>query len=253
MVRPNRLTVTALALLAMRCAHSPPPSAIDIQLSARVPPTADLLAGLDLARLRASPLFAQLPPAARALLEPFRDARYALVVSRAGELLVIARGAFSQPPPGATMATPDLALTGAPALVREAAAAHASTGSPLLLDAEPLAASGASVWIVARGGVALPLTGNPANLNRLLRDPEIVTLAAHLGDSIDLDLAARCPTPEAARSFEQSLRAAASLATLANARQPDVAALLGALRITRDGRQAHAAVSANAAALAKLF
>ena len=90
------------------------------------------------------------------------------------------------------------------------------------------------VWIADRGGVALPLEGNLANLNNLLRDAEYVTLALEPGDPADLQLVARCPTPEAAVHFEQSFRALVSLAIATHARQAATAALLQSIHIVRE-------------------
>src|ERR1019366_2117327 len=114
-IRPRLAASIALAILAA-CRTSAPPAAIDPALSARVPEAPVALAGVDLDRLRASPLYAKLPPAARAFLEPFGNAHRVLIASTGVELLTIARGVV----PGATQIAPDLALSGAPHLISAA-------------------------------------------------------------------------------------------------------------------------------------
>jgi hypothetical protein len=235
----------ALAMLAA-CRTPAPRAAIDPALSSRIPAATVALAGVDLERLRASPLHAKLPPSALAFLEPFGHARYVLIASTGVELLTIARGVV----PGATQLAPGLALSGAPGLVAAATAAHPPAG--ILAPAESVAA-GRPIWIAVRGGVVLPLEGNLANVNNLLRGTEYVTLAVQPGDPTQLDVVARCATPEAALRFEQSLRALVSLAAAANARQPATAGLFESIRIGRDDRVVHASLSAPLDALAKLL
>jgi hypothetical protein len=234
----------AFALLAA-CGTSGPPAAIDHALSARVPAATVALAGVDLDRLRASPLYARLPPAALAYLAPFAHAHRVLIASTGVELLIIANGVV----PGATQLAPDLALSGAPDLIAAASAAHPPAG--ILALAESVAAA-RPIWIAVRGGVALPLEGNLANINKLLRGAEYVTVALDPGDPADLRLVARCPTPEAALQFEQSFRAMVSLAAATNARQPAIAAMLQSIRVVREERVVRVSLSAPLDALVKL-
>ena len=152
--------------------------------------------------------------------------------------------------PGATQLTPDLALSGAPNLIAAATAAHPPAG--ILAPAESVAAT-RPIWIAVRGGVALPLEGNLANVNNLLRGTEYVTLAWQHGDPTELELVARCPTPDAALRFEQSLRAMVSLATATNARQPATAGVLESIRIRREERVVHVSLSAPLDAFAELL
>jgi hypothetical protein len=245
MVIRRRAAPVALAILAA-CRPSPPPASIDPALSARVPSATVALAGVDLDRLRTSPLHAKLPPAARALLEPFRQARYVLIVSTGAELLTIARGVV----PGATQLAPDLALSGAPGLIAAATGAHPPAA---ILEAAGSVAAGGPIWIAVRGGVALPLEGNLANVNNLLRDTEYVTLTVQPADPAELTLLARCPSPETALRFEQSFRALVSLTIATGAHQPAMAAMLKSIRIGREERVVNVALSAPLDALAKLL
>ena len=242
MVIRRRLAVPlALAILAA-CRAPAPRAAIDPALSARVPAATVALAGVDLERLRASPLYAKLPAGALAFLEPFGHASYVLIAFDGVELLTIARGVVA----GATQVAPDLALSGAPKLIAAAIAAHPPAG--ILEAAEPVAATH-PIWIAIRGGVALPLEGNLANANNLLRGAEHVTLAVQAGDPVALELMARCPTPEAALRFEQSFRALVSLGIAANARQSATAGVLQSIRIGREERVVRVSVSAELDAL----
>jgi hypothetical protein len=243
-IRSRLAAPIALAMLAA-CRTPAPPTAIDPASSARVPAATLALAGIDLDRLRTSPLYAKLPPVAFTFLEPFGHAHYVLIASTGAELLTIARGAV----PGATQLAPDLALSGAPGLIVAATAAHPR--SDILAPAESVAA-GHSIWVAVRGGVALPLEGNLANVNNLLRGTEYVTLAAQPGDPTELELVARCPSPDAALRFEQSVRAVISLAIATSAHQPTMTGILQSIRIRREERVVFATLSAPLDALAKL-
>ena len=227
----------ALALLAA-CRTPAPPAVIDPALSARVPEATVALAGVDLDRLRASSLYPRLPPAPQVFLAPFAHAHHVLIASTGVELLTIARGVV----PGATRIAPDVALSGAPDLVAAASAAHPPAG--ILAPAESVAAA-RPIWIAVRGGVTLPLAGNLANVNNLLRGVEYVTLALDPGDPADLQLVAHCPTPEAALHFEQSLRALVSLAAAQ-------ATVLESVRIVREERVVRVSLSAPLDALVRL-
>ena len=243
-IRPRAAASIALAMFAA-CRTSAPPNAIDPALSARVPAATIALAGLDLDRIRPSPLYASLPPAALAFLQPFDHARRVLIAWSGGELLAIARGVV----PGATQIAPDIALSGAPNLIAAATAAHPPAQ---ILEPAGSVAGAAPIWIALRGGIALPLQGNLANLNKLLHDTGFVTLAVQPGNPADFQLAAQCPSPDAALRFEQSLRAIVSLAIATNMRQP-ATSLLQSIRIQRDDRVVHVSLSAQPDTLLKLL
>ena len=244
-IRPRLAAPLALSILAA-CRTPAPPAAIDPALSARVPPATVALAGADLDRLRTSPLYTRLPPAALAFLQPFEHAHQVLIASTGVELLAIARGVV----PGAAQIAPDLALSGAPDLIAAATAAHPLAG--ILAPAESVAPN-SPLWLAIRGGIALPLEGNLANVNNLLRDTDYVTLAVQPADPAELNLIAHCPTPAAALSFEQSFRAIVSLAAATNVRQPAIARALQSIRIRREDRVVRASLSAPLDALAKLL
>lgn len=245
-----------LVSLGAGCRSGPPP-AIDPAVAACVPPGAAVLAGIDLVRLRSSPLQQQLPPAATALLEPLRQADSLLVAANGSDYLAVSRGSFRQAPAGATLLAPGLAAAGTSAWLRAAAqrARQRSEGagtSALLERAEPLAAAG-EIWIVAAGSATLPVSGNAANLNSLLHTTEYATLSIRSANGIALDAAGVCGTSDAARRLEGTLRAFASLGAAANKRQPSVAALLKRIQISREDSAVHLALQAQPADLAELF
>jgi len=233
-----------LALLSSACRDSVP--ALDPAMTSCIPASAVLAAGLNLDAIRAAPVYPKLPPAVLALTEPLRQAQYAIFVFDGRNMLAISRGQFREPPAGATLLAPNLALAGPPDLVRAATSQHntGTTGAPELVDPAKLAAAAKPIWIVVRGGVTLPLGGNAANLNRLLHATTHMTITVELRDSFDLELTALCLTAGDGREFEQSLRAILTLAAAGNARQPDFAALLRAIQIRRDDRTVHVALTA---------
>jgi len=245
----------ALAALGVSC-HSGPPPAIDPAAASAIPPGALILAGVDLGRLRASPLQQQMPPAAMAFLEPLRDADSLLAASQGSDYLVVARGRFRQAPAGFTLLAPGLAAAGSSAWLRAGAVQHRSgaTGSPALLErAEPLAAASA-MWVVAAGSATLPLSGNGENVNRLLHTTQYATLSVRLGNDIALDATGMCDTPDSARRLEETVRAFATLGAAASARhEPAVAALLKRLRIAREDRVVHFSLPVQAGDLEELF
>ncbi len=189
-----------------------------------------------------------------ALVEPLRPAGYTIFASDGTNLLAISRGPFRQAPPGATLLAADLAIAGSSDFVSAATTQHRTgtiAAADLLARAQPLAAAHA-IWIVVRGSVTLPLTGNLANLNRLLHSTEYTTVAADLREPIAIEIAGICRTPDAGRELEQSLRAMLSLAAAAAARQPALAAMLHGIQIQRDERTVHVTLSTGTDALDQL-
>lgn len=218
-----------------------------------VPSDTVLLAGLRLERIRATPLYPALPATWRALLEPLGDATDLLVAYNGSDLLVIARGRFRSAPPGAVLVGPTLALAGSPAAIRAATGQRVTgrTGAPrLVAQAEPLA--GKPIWLVVAGRTRLPLTGNVANLNRLLRLVDYATLTADLESRVDVRATGLCRTADDGRQLEEALRALVTLAA-AGTRDADLAALFQSIQVTRDGSAVQLALSANTPALQKLL
>jgi hypothetical protein len=140
-----------------------------------------VLAGLDLDKLRAGPLFSKLPDA-------FRNGSYALVAFNGRDVAI------------ATLAAGHVTISG-----------PAGTGAPPDLLRH---ASAAPLWMAARGSTTLPVTGNLANLNRILHQTEYTTVAASVGERIELHIEGLCRTPGAAQHLEENVRAIASLMKL---------------------------------------
>lgn len=245
----------AASLLCLISCHTMPPPAIDSDMASSVPPAATLLGGIDLDHLRASPLYSRLPPTLASTLETYRDARSVLLAWDGRGMLFLARGRFPSAPQGAVLLASGLAAAGDPETVQAAIAQH-RTGQPGAPDLLPLAQTLAPdhpIWIVARGGVSLPFSGNAANLNRLLRDAETSALTLSLNSQIQLTATIVGRTPDAARQVEDTLRAAITMAGAAEARQSEMTALLKSIQLTRDNRTVLAALSTNLDSAQKLF
>ena len=244
----------AVAALAVSCRSTAPPAGIDSAMASCVPPDTVLLAGLDVAEIRSSPLSGRLA-LVEPFLEPFHGAAHLLLAFDGKDLLTIVRGPASAVPASGVLVERGLAVSGSDAAVRAAIARHkGGTGAPAGLVAFARSvAPGKPIWIVARGGVALPLTGNAANLNRLLRDSEFAAVTAELGPRIRVEASAIGRSPEAARDVEETLRAMLAMMTMAEKRGSGAAAILGAIEIRRQDRTVNASVSATAEALGKLL
>jgi hypothetical protein len=223
-------------------------AAVSGEMGACVPPATSVLAGLDLQRLRSSPLYAGFPPGARAIAEPLGEASYVVVAYDGKGLLVMARGSFSRPPAGATLAGGKLALAGAPEEVKEALEQRRSGhgGAPgLVRRANTVAVAKPTIWIVARGTATVPGGGDLANLNRLLHMTDYATVAARLDSGVDLDAAGICANPDMARKLEENTRGLLSLAA-AMTRQADVAAVVRSAKVAREGDTVRITLSAGA-------
>jgi len=239
-IRPAALT--AALMLAAGCRNSTP------SLASAVPDGATAIGAIDLAALRASPLYSKLPPVVTAFSEPLHDAAHMMLAWDGKDLLLLASGNFAQPPAGYTLIAPGIAALGAPNRIQAARQQLRTGQSP----ASPFPQAAGTIWAAVRGDGRLPLTGNLANANNLLREAAYTTLSAQMRDAVELTLTAQCPTPENARRFEESLRAIVTLAAAASARQPQTATLLHAIRVERQHRTVHASVTAMPEALANL-
>jgi len=227
---------------------------VDPALANCVPADTLAVAGVDLDALRASALYGRLGPAA-AVLEPYREAGYALFAYNGKDVLVVARGAFRAAPPGAVLLAKGLAVSGSPEAVRAAVAQRktGATGAPWLLDRAAEAGRFGQIWAVARGGGALGLPGNAANLSRLLSLTEYSTFAAKFGDGLEFRVAGVAHDAAGAQRLEENLRALVSLALLGAARNPALSAPLRAFQVSREGSVVHVTLSATPEEAAALF
>jgi hypothetical protein len=216
-----------------------------------VPAVASIVAGLNLERIRTSPLRQQLPPAALAFLEPLGGARSVLVASDGVSYLVLTRGDFRQAPPGTTLLGRGLAVAGSPDWLRSAASHGSAVVNGLVARAGPVAT--ADIWIAAAGGAQLPVSGNGENFNRLLHETEYTTLAVRLADTLTIDVTGFCRGPDPARHLEETVRAMVSLGAAATARQPAVSGLLRRIRVTRNDQAVQLTLVVDAAELETVF
>jgi hypothetical protein len=186
----------ALLLLSFFACAPARHAGVDPELAACVPASAAAVAGLDIARLRGTALYEKLP---------VRDAAYALAASDGKDWLVVARGQL----PGGTPIAGGITAVGSEELVKAAAAQHRTgkTGASDLLAR----AADTPIWLVARGSMTLPVAGNLANINRLLHQTEYMTVAAQVGDRVEVEATGVCRTPEQAKHLEENVRALASL------------------------------------------
>ena len=213
------------------------------------------LAGADLDRLRASPFVNSIGGSARDLLAQYSNASKLLIAWNSRELLIVERGLFKMPPPGATIIEPGLAVAGSPSRISSAVAQHQAgrTGAPGLIGFGSEIGAGRVIWLAVRGGTPLPLSGNLTNLNVLLQDADFAGAALDLGDTATLRLYARGRTAESAEQLAERLRGFLSLAQEAEIHRPEIAHLLADARIGRSGRNVTATLSASPDELAKLI
>lgn len=237
MVRPA--LICALCLLAS-CHRALPPGPIDPAIASYVPAGSVALGGVNLQQLRASPLFENLPRGVKALAEPYGTAQSLLAAYFGSNLLLV---------------TGEGSLTGSPEAVRAAEAQHrtGTTGAPDLLAQAQTVAGGNQIWIIVRGGATFPLTGNAANVNRLLRDMDYAAITVGVHAAIEFAVTARGRTPDAARHFEETLRATLTMIAAGEARNAELAAMLRTIQVWRRERIVRATVSTDTGGARKLF
>ena len=101
--------------------------------------------------------------------------------------------------------------------------------------------SDAPLWLVARGSATLPLSGNLANVNRLLHQTEYLVAAARpIADGFELRSEGVCRSDAEAEHLEGNVRAIGSLM-----RFP--------MELTREGSVVRVRATVSAGQLGKLF
>jgi hypothetical protein len=220
-----------------------------------IPPGTRLLVRIDLARLRSAPLYSRLPAAFLAVAEPFRSADRLLIASEGSALLIVARGDITDPPAGSVRAGSRIVLAGPDALVQAAVKQHKSgrSGASDLTSRAETAPPDHEIAIVVRGDVPMALSGDMANVKRLLGFTTSAVLSAGLHSGIEMQLSAECPDGPNAIKLEETLRAFLTLTAAAHARDPVLAPLLRSITVTRNQRDVHAAMSATEAAAEQLL
>ncbi len=205
----------SITLVASGCRSNKLP--IDPAMASCVPPGTVAVAGIDLDKLRASPLYEAVPA------EALREASYVLIAYSPKYVLVVGRGHFHSAPPGAVMADGGIALAGSANAVRDAIAQQKTgrTGAPELMARARTVPVESALWAVVAGNATLPLTGNAQNLNRALHFAQYTTLTAQVGQDVHLESTSDCASPQAAQRLEETLRAFDSLgATFSKGWQP---------------------------------
>lgn len=252
-LRPIHAAALALALLApwTACRTPAPGAAVPDALAICTTPDTLALAGVNLDQLRASPLYQLLPPGAAAFLQPLRDASYLLLAYNGKDVLAVASGTFRDPPAGSVLLAKGLAVSGSPDAIRAATAQRKTghAGARWLLDRAPAG----QIWAVAVGGVAFPLTGDAANLNRFLSFADYASLAIRLDNGVRLDALGAGRTPESAQRLEESLRAFLTLAAAGASRDRPLADLLRAIQLQRDAFTVHVSFAATPGQVANLL
>ena len=146
------------------------------------------------------------------MVEAHSSASELIFASNGASFAIIARGNFREAPAGYALIAPGLAVSGDPQAVAGVTEQHRTgkTGAPeMLVYAEPLVAN--PIWAVAHGSATLPLSGNLANLNRILQATDYTTLTAQTGDTLSIEIAGICRTADAAAQLERTIRAFVSL------------------------------------------
>lgn len=262
------LTFTGCGSLAR---HGP----VDASLAAFVSPDTVALAGVQMDKLRTTPLYQKLAAEGRlprfdefrteSGFDPDRDLSRVLVASDGRNTLVMAHGNFTGRPSGNletsqyrgyTLYSKDAneviafldkntALGGTPASVRAAIDQWKSGGHgaprALLSRAEALPAD-TQIWAVVvdwKGASAdqLRQLGNLSNVDRMLRSVEDATLTVDLRSGAHAALTGDCRAETDARNLADSLRGLAALARLAVPRnQPDLQRAFDGLQVNQEGR-----------------
>ena len=242
--------IAAVAAMSLSCGPAPP---IAPSMATLIPAGATIVGGINLERVRATPLAQHLPQTASAFLEPLREVNKVLIASDGASFLVVDQGTFRQPPSGTTPIAPGLAAAGTPGWVRAAAASqHPQAASSALLPYAETAAVSGDIWLVAAGAANFPLTGNSQNIAALIHATRYTTLTAKLGDTIAIEVLGMCASQETARQLEETVRADLSLGA-GLSRQPAVAGLLRRAQVSREDRAVHLKVALRANELEGFF
>jgi hypothetical protein len=194
-----------------------------------VPADTTAMAAVDLPALRAAPAYSKLPSPVKAFMDSLPAAKMVVLAWNGKELLMLAGGGSTQPPPGYTSIGNGIAASGSPERI-EAARRKLASGSAVPL---PLPQNNAELRAALRGDGKLPLGGNMVNAANLLRMANPTTVSLHVENAVEVVVAAQCGSAAEAVQLEESLRALLTLAKAGN-RDPDLAAMLQELRTTRE-------------------
>jgi hypothetical protein len=245
----NRNGIALLLTLLCGCNHTlTRRGPIDPGLAAYILPDTIALVGVNMDRLRVTPLYRKLAAQNRVpLMDQFRadDIHDVLIAGDAKNLLAIARGSFPAKSGVFTMADPHTALAGSDFAVKAALAQAKSGGHgaprDLMARADAVPA-GSQIWAVVidwpgMDPATLQFLGNFANLDRILRSVVGATLTVDASTGMRAEFTGDCQTEGGAGSLADSLRGLTSLARVGVARkQPDLARALDGIQVRQEGR-----------------
>jgi len=272
-----KMSAPAVAVLCLVFAGcrlvSPPHGPVDPALAVFVPPDTVALLGVQMNLLRQAPLYRKLAQQGRLSMldgfraetgiDPDRDVRQLLLAGDGRHALALARGTFKPNPPdgwhasdyrgctlwakenGVAVAFPDnsTAIGGPDALVR-AAIDRRKDGRPAapadLLARAAAVPSDIEIWAVVAGWSKVPpgtLSGNLANLDRVLRSVDGAGLTVTFSAGVNAAATGDCRTAQEAAELTESLRGLAGLARLGVPRdRPELARVFDGMRITQEDR-----------------
>jgi len=256
-------------------------TSIDSTLAALAPSDATMLAGLRMDAVRATPLFQKLMTgrslpqldhfARETGFDPRRDVRELLIASDGKDLLVAARGAFSE---GGFTGVSKQSYKGYPLYVRDqrgvglinattavggslpavkAALDRYKSGdrsgpAELLARARQIPAQN-QIWSVSNGFESLltagiPETGNAANVGRILRSLENTTMAADLRTGVNGYLTGTCRSDEDAKNLGDTARGLIGLGRLSvPEKQPELLRLWDGIKVDQQQRTVNITVT----------
>jgi hypothetical protein len=217
------LAAALLCLILGGCGSLTRRGPIDPALSSFIPPDTVALAGVNLDRVRGTPIYRDLALQRRL---PRWDIHQLLLASNGKHVLAIARGAFPEQKAseteGITFIGRDIALFGEPAAVRAAIdqSKGDGRGAPrdLMARAQALPAD-TQIWAVVadwRGATPdqLRAMGNWGNLDRVFRLVEGASLTVDLRTGVHAAFVGDCRTEADAKNLADSLRGLAALASI---------------------------------------
>jgi hypothetical protein len=291
--RARQLRTFLLLLAALTACNSAGSghTSIDSTLAALIPPDTTMLAGVRMDAVRGTPLFQKLI-AGRSLpqlddfarnsgFDPRRDVRELLVASDGKDLIVTARGTFSehgftglakQSYKGVKLYTRDQrgvalidastavagTLPGVKAALDRYKSGDRSGPTELLARARQIP-TGNQVWSVSNGFESLltagiPETGNAANVGRILRSLENTTFAADLRTGVDGYLTGTCRTEQDAKNLGDTVRGLIGLGRLSvPEKQPDLLRLWDGIKVDQQQRTVNITVAVPEGLLEKLL
>jgi hypothetical protein len=223
-------------------------------MAAFIPPDTVVLAGIQVDRLRETPLYRKLATSNRLpRFDSQNDITELLIANDGKNTLAIARGRFDRAAPGGfTRVDSRIALAGSEPLVSAAIARRKSgrSGAPaaLLAHADALSVD-PQIWAVVTGWPGLdPDTlramGNFANLNRVLLSTEEARLTIDLHAGVQAAFNGTCRSDAEATSLSESLRGLLGLARLSLPKnRPDLVTVFDAVQVKQEGRSVSVAAA----------